>query len=225
MSPAALLKTALVLLLVSTTASVAEAGIPIIYGHGEEIAHVADLGPEAQAKAKSELGGEVAIGWLYQRFHIFWMDLWTWGGEHVLYAGNECWSMEEADWLDVVGADYQAQLATPWTYYAPPGLLIVACFLILSVATKLCTSDDKKVKALRHDPLYSQAVGLYSQKAAASRDAVADGTATGISQSGLLEAVKFLHTQGVPAADAERNMRSLLKSGLDLPQYAIAPVR
>ena len=72
--------------------------IPVIWGHGEKISKMGDLHPVVREAVTSELGHDVSVGFLYNHFHIFYADLWTWNGRHVLYRGDQYWEVDDTQW-------------------------------------------------------------------------------------------------------------------------------
>ena len=57
--------------------SQALAQIPMLWGSGEALSEVGELPDNVAAPVNGEFGANVSVGFLYQRFHIFWCDLWT----------------------------------------------------------------------------------------------------------------------------------------------------
>ncbi len=56
------------------------------------------------AEVRRETGADVSIGYHDNRFHVFWLSLWTWGGQHILYAGDNYRVLEPADWEELLGS-------------------------------------------------------------------------------------------------------------------------
>lgn len=62
------------------------------------------------------------IGYHYQRFGLFWVDIWRWGGEYVLYnddGGTLYAPLTSEELAELGGADY------PIAYHLPPGFLLL----------------------------------------------------------------------------------------------------
>lgn len=105
---------------------IAEAGRGfIVWSSGE---HIKDCGalPETVRDRLVELDAAVArsrIGYLYGFFDIFWLDIWTWSGRHVLYDGDSYYELE-GDVLEVfTEAGGNEHLHVPLGYWVPPGLV------------------------------------------------------------------------------------------------------
>jgi hypothetical protein len=108
-------------------AGVAEAGRGfVLWGHGE---HITDLGtlPIEVRERLAERDPEVAqcrLGFLYEFVDVFWVDVWTRSGRHVLYAGDSYYELE-GELLGVfAGAGGDRLLRVPFGYRVPPGLVV-----------------------------------------------------------------------------------------------------
>ena len=100
------------------TPDVAEArrgvGIVVIYT-GDDIEPLGGLAPDVSAAT-----GYTKHGYHYQRFGLFWIDFWRWGGEPAVYEGNTYVPLTPE-----LAAELGVPLSTPWSYHFPPGLLLV----------------------------------------------------------------------------------------------------
>src|SRR5215510_5556284 len=68
-------------LVVLAIARPAHAGVRIIVVNtGADIMHIRDLPPETAKETDY-----TAIGYRYDRFGVYWLDFWRWGGEFVVY--------------------------------------------------------------------------------------------------------------------------------------------
>ena len=84
-------------------------GIPFLFMTGDDIKEIktatgedllflsgmegAQLGEAEKAQMKSSMSG-MKVGLKHSRFGIFFMNVWTWGGEIVLYKGNDYFTIE-----------------------------------------------------------------------------------------------------------------------------------
>jgi len=116
---------AVIVLLSAQPAHARRGGGVIIIVSGDEIEHVRDLPAELAAEV-----GAASIGYHYQRFGLFWLDLWRWDGEFVIYDGAG-FSPISAEQLELLGGG-----SVPWRYHLPPGLLIVIGLIELAIVTK-----------------------------------------------------------------------------------------
>jgi hypothetical protein len=126
---------AIVMLTVSTAhassdAATSLAKIPIIYGAGDTID---DLGP------CPSLPG-VQAGYKYWSLRIFWVNVWTSGGEYVLYkedAGKKTYSSLGDDRDNAAKITGISDLHKPFSYSYPTGLLVLGGIVVLGVVSKI----------------------------------------------------------------------------------------
>ncbi len=102
------------LLIVLSLANPAEARGIIIINTGDDILELRPLQPDDARDT-----GFTKLGYHYQRFGVFWLDVWRWGGEFCVYNGTS-YAPLDAEELEMLGG---AEL--PWGYHFPPGLLVV----------------------------------------------------------------------------------------------------
>ncbi|MHC4404958.1 MAG: hypothetical protein ACYTG0_35370 [Planctomycetota bacterium] len=194
---------ALAALVVAATLSGQADGFVVIYGTDEKMAHVRDLPSDVEEDVRREMGHDVAIGFLYERFHVFWLDFWTWGGRHVLYAGDEYWELEPIDWQGLLGEEGSENLSKPILYRFPLGLTIVVGLVIVGVlAAKLFPSDATRARRLLKDERYQQAVQAYAEKVSPP-----DGSEE--TPESPAESPKAAFASAV---EAERNMNLILRA-------------
>ena len=87
----------------------------VVINTGDDIVHIRDLDPEVGAAI-----GYTKLGYRYQRFGLFWLDLWRWDGEFVVYEGLTYVPLSDEELASLGGA------STPWRYRLPDGFLILA---------------------------------------------------------------------------------------------------
>ena len=116
--------------LVVGAGGVAEArrgGGAVIINTGDDILHIRDL-PNADVLQSADdpdsevLGDRMVfgkLGYRYERFGVFWMDIWRWDGEFVLYSGDTYVSIDD-EMVEALGG-----ASVPWRYRLPDGLLIL----------------------------------------------------------------------------------------------------
>lgn len=97
----------------------------IVWRHGE---HIEDCGalPGTVRDRLAGLDPDVArsrIGYLYGFFDIFWLDIWTWNGRHVLYVGDSYYDLEGELPEVFAEAGGKEHLHVPLGYRVPPGLV------------------------------------------------------------------------------------------------------
>ena len=116
---------ALALAGVALTSTEAHAGKGfVLITHGESVLHYDDLQGDAHAFAAEATGYEVRVGYLYSHFGVFWLDLWTWGGEYCLYHGDNVWQLSPEEAAGLLGVEVDA-LGKPLLYRVPLGILVL----------------------------------------------------------------------------------------------------
>ncbi|MBW3543036.1 MAG: hypothetical protein KY476_22480 [Planctomycetes bacterium] len=108
------------------TPSTAEARRGIVFIQtGNTVKDVGALPPDMEAALEQNAGiTDPRVGYLHDRFGVFWLDVWTWNGQWCIYAG---------DAADVITADQAAQLlgtsadklSVPFWYRFPPLFVII----------------------------------------------------------------------------------------------------
>ena len=176
------------------TANVAEAKGFMLITYGDDITHVADL----PADAGAEPG--LAVGYKYSSFGVFWLDIWRWGGEFVVYKGDNYQSFKDAgvtvkEMSEVVGTE----LNKPWSYRLPPGLIILILLVGGYIAYTVVTSrKEARIRALIHDDRYQHAIGML----------VPDDKGEAKTFD---EAVQYLVDQRIQQEEARRNLAAMLE--------------
>ena len=94
----------------------------VVINTGDAIEHVRDL----DSDAARELGYS-KLGFRYTRFGLFWLDLWRWDGEFVVYEGSTYVPITD-DELETLGGAW-----VPLRYHLPEGLLIIVAGIYLLV--------------------------------------------------------------------------------------------
>jgi hypothetical protein len=105
----------------------AEAGRGVIViTSGDDVFHIRDL-PAATA---AEIGyGK--LGYHYDYFGVFWLDLWRSGGEFCVYRGNTYVVLTDEDVEALGGA------SVPWKYHLPPGLLAILALIAVGILSRV----------------------------------------------------------------------------------------
>jgi hypothetical protein len=91
----------------------------VVINLGDDIMHLRQTSSEpviGEDGAEAQLD---KIGYHYERFGLFWIDFWRWGGEYVLYSGDGMLyaPLTEEELAGLGGADF------PIAYHLPPGFL------------------------------------------------------------------------------------------------------
>jgi hypothetical protein len=101
----------------------AAAGVPLVIDWGTSIYKVGEVAPPYQDALARQTKKHLAIGYKYSYVGVFWIDLWTWGGEYCLFEGKTFYRVPEAE-IEKMRAAGTA-LQRPWLYRFPPGILLI----------------------------------------------------------------------------------------------------
>ncbi len=120
----------LVMLAEARPAEARRGGGIVVINVGDDIMHVRQTSPEAATNEDGSAAELDQIGYHYSRFGLFWVDLWRWEGEWVLYSsdGGSYAPISDAELEQLGGARF------PLAYHLPPGFLLLVCggyFLIV----------------------------------------------------------------------------------------------
>jgi hypothetical protein len=104
----------------------------VLWGSGDTISHRADLDEALREQVAEELGlVDAAIGYRYEYFSIFFLDLLTFEGEYVLFEEDtDRYVPLDDEALESLGTSAD-QLGKPFFYYVPtawPLILLVGGF-------------------------------------------------------------------------------------------------
>ena len=62
--------------------------------YGDDISKVADIPPQILENVKQSTGAtSPEIGYKYSNFGIFFLNLWTWGGDYVIFENDTYWDL------------------------------------------------------------------------------------------------------------------------------------
>lgn len=181
--------------------------IPIVYGSGEELTDVGELPPPVASEVAAELGHSVKVAFLYSRAHLWWLDVWTWNGHHVLRSGDRYWDLPPEAWQRMLGEPPAKMYGTPLRYRFP--ILPVGLGLLLAgwgVTARFFKSDEDKLAALSHDKRYQQALATLF---ATDDPSEPKRGVTRIDEQRFARARTDLIGQGVDPEAAETNLRKL----------------
>ncbi len=181
------------LLALACSPATARAGIPIIYGHGDTVAHVANL-PAGHPAQLGRPGS--AVGYHYLRYHIYWCDLWTSSGQYCVYhentfvpLGNDA---KEAAFKLGMPED---SLRRPVFYLFPLGWVLIGGFVAVSTTVGVIQKRNSplaRAERLLKQPLYQEACQV-----------------AGSGPNGFENAVSFLVGRGLAQDKAYDNMQLL----------------
>lgn len=221
----------------------AEAKLPLLFTHGDSIKHLGDVPQNMQADLQRMTGANSVprIGYFHGQFGVFWLDLWTWGGKYCLYADNTYWELEPAQAALLLGVS-ENQLARPFFYRFPPGLLILCGLGIVVGISSWRTKRQQRalaerVQGLLDDSRYKRALEIieehHKRRAAQAEQAAAEkpadappdrmalpATPAADDDGGFGAAVQHLVDNGIDRPEAEQNLGLLLHTLLAASQAA-----
>jgi hypothetical protein len=193
---------------------------------GNTVKHLGDVTAERQAEIReaTEQMDDVRVGYLHDRFGVFWVDVWTWGGEYVLYNDSDTvWEIDEADAASLLGAP-SGRVGKPFFYTVPPGVVVLGVLgLVWGVKS---SRDAKRAKAERqeleqaaNDPRYQRALATLTDyyrrrdEAGASGEQPTDpAISAAADQAAFDKAAQSITEQGIPREDAERRLWMLVSA-------------
>jgi hypothetical protein len=142
---------ALALATAALSAQEAQAKGLMIITYGEAVMHYADLAPDVRQTLKDETGHELQVGYLYSNFGVFWLDLWTWGGEYVLYEGDDVLRLAPEEIAEMMKTTPD-QLGKPLLYTFPLGLVVLFALGLGAVAWARISGGNKPAAAPTEPP-------------------------------------------------------------------------
>lgn len=189
-----------------TNTAEARRGIPIVWGNGPTVKEVGKLPPDAARDAREAVGQSVSVGYLYNHFHIFYLDFWTWEGQYVLFAGDDFWELQPADWQDLIGGPPEDKYGVPVLYRVPLGLLIIVVIVAGFVIKKVGFPSEQEVMQ-KH---------LNDKRYKAALDSIFDADnddakiVTSVDEHRFTQATDMLVDRGVKPDAAQTNLRKLV---------------
>ena len=86
------------------------------------------------------------VGWKYDYFGIFWLDIWNWGGEYCVYSGDTYAQVNEEEAAELLGTPGK-KLGKPLNYRMPYGLMLVFGLISLKFIPRIVASRRAKASA------------------------------------------------------------------------------
>ncbi|MCP3980093.1 MAG: hypothetical protein GY716_12375 [bacterium] len=186
----------------------ARRGIALIT-HGQAIAEIGPVVESQRQYVREATGADAAVGYIYESFGVFWLDLWTWDGRYCLTDGDTYWELDETQAASLLGSG-AAGPRPPLRYSWPPGL-VVALALALGFGghRALQASREGKIRRLFEDPRYRRALEIMAERRQRSHDALDSDTTRSVIAE-LDEAVSYLSSQGIARGEAEANLQVMV---------------
>lgn len=142
----------------------AEAKVPFLITYGDSISELAPLPTEKKEALEKLTRPGTAVGYKYSYFGLFFLDLWTWGGEYCLFQGKSFWSLKPEQASDLLGVPVE-KLPKPLFYRVPPLLaLLVLGVLAMVIIGRFSKTDEEQAAELLKDERYRDALDLFRKK-------------------------------------------------------------
>jgi hypothetical protein len=119
----------------------AEAGGVVLITRGDTIANLGEIVSAQKAKIEAETAPGVKVGYVYNYFGLFWLDLWTWGGRYCVYKDKNFWDVSPAEAASFLGTE-EGKLGKPFLYRFPPLLYILGIVAIGAGVVKLRSKGE-----------------------------------------------------------------------------------
>jgi len=195
----------LVVVIVLLSPSVAKAG-GVIITWGDTVSYCGGVPDQHKLDVQAVHGADVAVGYHYHHWGLFWIDLWTYGGEYCLYQGKSYSPLSPAEAAKLLGKP-ESDLGRPFLYRFPLGwLLLTAGMAVVVLCMSLAKSLKDEFNPLSRDLRYYRALALMSERA----KRVGAGTESQANGSSSFEvAVLYLTGQGISQVEAEQNLAQL----------------
>jgi hypothetical protein len=106
--------------------------IPKLYTFGDTISEMGPIKPEFIRP-----GGPTKVGFKYGAFGLFWLNIWTWGGEYCAFDDARGYApVSKSDAARLMGVAESA-LGKPLSYRIPWGLVIIVGLFLLKLVPRL----------------------------------------------------------------------------------------
>jgi hypothetical protein len=202
----------------------------VLITSGDTITHVGDVSAQKQ---ENRCPNKVGYKWDY--WGVFWIDLWTYGGTYCVYEGKGYQPIPPAEAARLLGRS-ENELSRPFLYRVPLGWLILGPLAVLGLlGAALERGGGTRVTLPFDDARYQKAFGVlneqYAKQPAAAEPGQGAGAQAATDDEGRFRAafeaaVQNLVGAGVPREAAERNLAAMIHVLTQAqPQGADAPAR
>jgi hypothetical protein len=183
----------------------------VVITQGEDIKEIGAVADEYVAEVREVTGTVPTVGFIHEGFGLFWLNVWTWDGRYCLYADDQYWEIEPAQAATLLGIP-ESQLSSPFFYRVPPGLLVlIAIAILIGIAKVFSLRREKQLEQLFQDERYQRALTLINDRTAATNEGTEIGDEKAAFERGFEEAVQYLNGEGVPVAQAQQNLVSMIE--------------
>lgn len=198
----------LAVLLGVTDEAHARRGIPLFIQTGADAAEIDDVPEENRHLLPHP---EAKAGYVYEHFAIFWITVWTWGGDYAVYrkmGDIEVWPATREQMAMLLGKSVE-DVHPPFAYRWPfliriVGILGIGFVALVGFGAIVSAGENKKFAKLKEDPVYRKAMKILEKK-------VGEPAGTGhLSERRIRKcaasAGKYLLSEGIDKPEAKKNM-------------------
>lgn len=190
----------------------------IVINTGGKTHDLGEITPSAKARLVKLYGPDVKVGYVHERFGLFWLDIFCWDGSYAVYSEDatsinaEPISAEQAASALGISPD---ELSPPLSYTLPPGMFVFPILGCVSafVAIRNHNEDVEAAAALEditEDLRYQEALRIVGERMAERDDPATAATAP--ADGGMAEGVEYLVQHGIPREAAEENLEWLVNA-------------
>ncbi len=142
----------------------AEAKVPFLITYGDSISQLGPLPADKKEILEKVTEPGAAVGYKYSYFGLFFLDLWTWGGEYCLFREKSFWSLKPEQAAELLGVPAD-KLPKPFFYRFPSLLsLLVLGIIGMIILGRFVKSDEEEAAELLKDERYREALELFRTK-------------------------------------------------------------
>jgi hypothetical protein len=196
--------------------SEASAGGFVLVTWGETIDNIGDVSWEHRQGP-----GPKKVGYESSYFGLFWIDLWTWGGEYCVYEGDRYSIIEASTAARLIGRP-ERDLSPPFLYRWPLGWFFLGAFILIGIiAAVFDKRNTNAIAMLFQDARYQRALEIIHErctKPPAEGPATQDGEPQGEPEDedrfrpAFEAAVRHLVEAGIAHDDAARNLMLMVQA-------------
>lgn len=202
-------------IIVCVSLTPAESGAGVIITRGNTVKEIGTPKPEFLTK---EAAG-AKVGFKFDYFGIFWIDLWTYDGTFCLYKEvgdqKEFMPLTAAQAATLLGKA-EDEMSRPFLYKFPLGWLILGPLILLAILGAVFGEKEADVKKLLNDPEYQKALEIISQQSGAQKPSWAKLESDEESEQQFEKAfeagVDYLVQTGVERKVAEKNLAAIIQA-------------
>jgi hypothetical protein len=183
---------------------------------GETISHIGDVSARDRQNVEAH-----KVGFKYEYWGIFWINLWTWNGEYCIYEGDRFSPIQRSEAARLLGKT-ENELGAPFLYHFPLGWFIFGPLIVIGIiASRMEKAKRRGNVPLFEDPNYRKALEIVRDKmvnppagntAPEGNEGNPTPAAESRFQTSFEAGVQFLLSVGIPRDDAELNLATMIRA-------------